>query len=360
MMQTSDARTRDAKTRDVRTRDAKTRMAAESREAPRALRQQAISLTRPIADLVARLRRKPPHVVLTCARGTSAHAATFGKHLIERHLGLPVSPVAPNIASLYRQPLSIRDQLFIAVSQGGASADIIDSTTMAKNSGAITVAIVNDGASPLATAAEIVLPIAAGAELSVAATKTFVASLAVLLRLVAAWKDDAAMLCGLDRLPDRLASASGLDWSPAVPALSAAHSLIAIGRGPTLAIAREAALKLKETCGVHAEAFSGAEFQHGPLSLIEQAYPVLMFMPGDASAEGLPELSADLATKGAQVYATGPLAGATMLPVLEPDHPDVDPICLIQSFYQCAVQVANWRGRDVDRPRHLQKVTRTR
>jgi len=343
------------------TNDSKTRMAAESREAPQALRRQAKSLAEPIAALAARLRRRPPQVVLTCARGSSAHAATFGKHLIERHVGIPVSAVAPNIASLYRRRMAIEHQLFIAVSQGGGSADIIESAVLARAAGAITVAIVNDGASPLAAAAEIVLPIEAGAELSVAATKTFVASLAVLLRLVAAWTGDVPMLRGLDRLPDRLASASGLDWSPAVPALSAARSLVAIGRGPTLAIAREAALKLKETCGVHAEAFSGAEFQHGPLALIEQAYPVLMFVPGDASAEGLAALAADLATKGAQVFAAGgPLAGAATLPTLEPDHPDADSICLIQSFYQCVVQAADRRGRDADRPPHLQKVTRTR
>jgi glutamine---fructose-6-phosphate transaminase (isomerizing) len=342
-------------------RDTNTRMAAESREAPQALRRQAQSLAEPVAALAARLRRSPPQVVLTCARGTSAHAATYGKHLIERHLGIPVSPVAPNIASLYRQPLSIKDQLFISVSQGGGSADIIESAMMAQAAGAITVAIVNDAASPLATASQIVLPIEAQVELSIAATKTFVASLAVLLRLVAAWKDDVAMLRGLDRLPDRLASASELDWSPAVPALSAAGSMMTIGRGPTLAIAREASLKLKETCGVHAEAFSAAEFQHGPLSLIEPAYPVLMFVPDDVSAEGLAVLAADLAAKGARVFATGgPLAGAAGLPALEPDHPDIDPICLIQSFYQCVGQVADRRGRDVDRPRHLQKLTRTR
>jgi glucosamine--fructose-6-phosphate aminotransferase (isomerizing) len=343
------------------TSESKTRMAAESREAPEALRRQARSLAAPIAELAARLRRKPPRVVLTCARGSSAHAATFAKHVIERHLGIPVSAVAPNIASLYRQSLSIKDQLFIAVSQAGGSADIIESAIMAKASGAITVAIVNDGASPLASVSEIVLPIEAHAELSVAATKTFVASLAVLLRLAASWKGDATMLRGLDRLPDRVASASGLDWSPAVPSLAAANSLITIGRGPTLAIAREASLKLKETCGLHAEAFSGAEFQHGPMSLVEKAYPVLIFMPGDASAEGLPELGADLATKGARVFATGaPLAGAAQLPTLEPDHADIDPVCLVQSFYQFVIQVADRRGRDVDRPRHLQKVTRTR
>jgi glutamine---fructose-6-phosphate transaminase (isomerizing) len=340
--------------------DTKTQMAAESREAPEALRRQARSLVTPIAELAARLRARPPQVVLTCARGSSAHAATFGKHLIERHIGIPVSAVAPNIASLYRQSLSIAGQLYITVSQAGRSVDIIESAAMARAAGAITVAIVNDPSSPLAEASEIVLPIEAQAELSVAATKTFVASLAVLLRLAAAWKDDAALRDGLDRLPDRLASASGLDWSAAARALSQASSTITIGRGPTLAIAREAALKLKETCGVHAEAFSGAEFQHGPLSLIEPDYPVLMFVPGDASTAGSSELAADLAAKGARVFATAPLDGAVALPALEPDHPDIDPVCLIQSFYQLAIRVADRRGRDVDRPRHLQKVTRTR
>lgn len=341
--------------------DSNTRMAAESREASETLRRQTEALAQPIAELVGRLRRRPPQVVLTCARGSSAHAATFGKYLIERHTGIPVSSVAPSIASLYRQQLSIRDQLFVAISQAGRSADVVESTTMAKSSGALTVAIVNDADSPLAQAAEIVLPIGARQELSVAATKTFVASLAVLLRLVACWKGGSEMQRGLDRLPGRLAAAAELDWSAAVPALTRAHSLMTIGRGPTLAIAREASLKLKEACNLHAEAFSSAEFQHGPLSLVEQDYPVLLFTPNDAAAEGLQEFAVDLASKGACVFATGDrVCGATNLPALASDHPDIDPICLIQTFHQLVIQVAAQRGRDVDRPRHLQKVTRTR
>ncbi len=341
--------------------DSNTRMAAESREASETLRRQAVALEQPIAELVGRLRSRAPQVVLTCARGSSAHAATFGKYLIERHIGIPVSSVAPSIASLYRQRLSIRDQLFIAISQAGRSADIIESAVMAKSSGAVTVAIVNDTASPLARTCEIVLPIGARQELSVAATKTFVASLAALVRLIACWKDDGAMQRGLDRLPGRLAAASELDWSAAVPPLARAHSLMTIGRGPTLAIAREASLKLKEACNLHAEAFSSAEFQHGPLSLVETDYPVLLFAPYDAAAEGLHEFAADLAAKGANVFATGaPVFGAANLPALEPDHPDIDPICLVQTFHQLVIRIAQRRGRDVDRPRHLQKVTRTR
>src|SRR6186713_2295069 len=120
-----------------------TRMGAEAREASLVLRRQA-SAQHPLTDLAARLRTKPPQLVVTCARGSSAHAATFGKHLIERHLGIPVSAAAPNIASIYRATLALRDQLFLAVSQAGRSADIVETAAMAKAAGAITVAIVND------------------------------------------------------------------------------------------------------------------------------------------------------------------------------------------------------------------------
>ena len=163
----------------------KTQMAAEFREAPDIVRRQAEELTQPIAELVAALRRRAPQVVVTCARGSSAHAATFGKHLIERHLGIPVSAVAPNIATVYRQRLHLEGQMFLAISQAGRSDDIVESVALAREAGALTAALVNDTDSPLAKACDVVLPMMAGPELSVAATKTFVASLAALLRLVA-------------------------------------------------------------------------------------------------------------------------------------------------------------------------------
>jgi len=337
------------------------RMAVELREAPDIVRRQAQVLAAPIAALVARLKRRPPIVVLTCARGSSAHAATFGKHLIERHLGIPCGAAAPNIASVYHRKLQIKDQLFLAVSQSGRSDDLVEFAMMAKTAGALTAAMVNDADSPLAAASEFVLPIAAGPELSVAATKTFVATLAGLIRLVAAWTGDDALTSALERLPDRIAAAAELDWSAASSVLMQADSLVTIGRGPTLAIAREAALKFKETCNLHAEAFSGAEFLHGPVSLVSDRYPVLTFMPTDAAAEGLQELVADLRGKGASVFATASdAATAGHLPALASDHPDTDAVCLIQSFYALAVRLARQRGTNVDQPRHLQKITRTR
>jgi glutamine---fructose-6-phosphate transaminase (isomerizing) len=343
------------------TLQADTHMLAEVREAPDAVARQAEALRTPLAELAARLRRSPPQVVVTCARGSSAHAATFGKHLIERYLRIPVAAAAPSVATVYGQRLRLEGQLFLTISQSGRSDDLIEQAAAARAAGATTVALVNATDSPLAAASDLVLPMAAGAELSVAATKTFVASVSALLRLAALWTEDRDMLSSLDRLPERLREATALDWSEALENFRVATSLVTIGRGPTLAIAREASLKLKETCNLHAEAFSGAEFLHGPVALVDDDYPILMFLPTDAAQQGLRTLAANLAAKGASLFvaeAGGTLAGR--LPTLAPDQPEADAICLIQSFYGLAVRLAQLRGIDVDRPRHLQKVTRTR
>jgi glucosamine--fructose-6-phosphate aminotransferase (isomerizing) len=331
-----------------------TGMASELREAPGAVRRQEAA-GQAIAELAARCRAKPPQFVVTCGRGSSAHAATFGKHLIERHLGIPVAAAAPNVATVYRQHMRLQDQLVLTISQSGRSDDLNEFAAMAKQAGALTVALVNDEQSPLARASDIVLPIAAGPEKSVAATKSFVASCAMLLRWTAAWNNDDKMHVAIARLPDRLAEAAELDWSAAASVVADAASLTTIGRGPTLAIAREAALKLKETCELQAEPFSSAEFQHGPMALVEARYPMLMFMPTDESAPGVRDFAADLRRKGAALFSTG-----EELPALKPDHGDADALCLIQSFYAFIIAVAERRGTDVDQPRHLQKVTRTR
>jgi glutamine---fructose-6-phosphate transaminase (isomerizing) len=337
------------------------RMEQEVGEAPDAVARQAQVLERPLQELGERLARMDPRVIVTCARGSSAHAATFGKHLIERHLGIPVAAAAPNIATVYGRQLRLKDQLFLAISQSGMSDDIVEAARAAKSSGALTVCILNEVASPLAAACDIVLPMAAGPELSVAATKTFITSLAALLRLTARWTKDAAMEQAVGRLPQRLAAAARLDWSGALDVLADAASLIAIGRGPTLAIAREAALKFKENCNLHAEAFSGAEFVHGPVALVERGYPILMFMPTDVAAPGMQQLAATLRGKDAAVLVTGSGdIAAGQLPAPTTDHPDTDAVCLIQTFYGMAYRLAARLGADVDRPRHLQKVTRTR
>ncbi len=332
-------------------------MVQELHEAPQALSRQQRELAAPLAELVACLARRPPQLVVTCARGSSAHAATFAKHLIELYLGIPVTAAAPSIASVYHRQLRLKDQLFLAISQSGSSEDLVESAAMARAAGALTAALVNTPQSPLAVACDVVLPMAAGPELSIAATKSFVASLAALLRLTALWAADGGLRSAVDRLPERVAAAGALDWSAALDVLAPAASLITIGRGPTLAIACEAALKLKEVANLHAEAFSGAEFRHGPMALVGARYPIFVLMPSDAAEAGMRRLVADLGGKGAALVVAGP---GGSLPVPAPDHPATDAVCLIQGFYAMLVRLAARLGIDPDRPRHLEKVTRTR
>lgn len=335
-------------------------MAEEIEEAPAVLARQETELAPCLGHLLPHLHRLQPSVVVTCARGSSAHAATFGKHMIERYLGLPVAEAAPSISSLYARRLDLRGQLVLAISQSGRSDDLIAFATDARSSGALTVAITNAPGSPLAAACAFVLPLAAGQERSVAATKTFMATAAALMRLVGAWADHPDLLRGVSRLPDRLALGSKLDWTFACEVLSHAPQFVILGRGPTLAIAREAALKLKETCGLHAEAYSAAEFLHGPVALIGADYPVLVFTPADEAAHATRQLCRDLQAKGAHLLVAD-TAGRHegVLPVLAPEQPEADALCLLQTSYTMTVALAARLGVNVDQPPHLLKITRT-
>src|SRR5438105_812924 len=335
------------------------RMEQEIAEAPDAVRRQADVLAHPVAELARRLRQINPAVVVTCARGSSAHAAAFAKHAIERHLQIPVAPAAPSIVTVYHRDLKLKGQLFLCVSQSGRSDDLIAQTQSARAAGALTVALVNAENTPLAAACDIALPLCAGPELSVAATKSFVATLAAILRIVGEWTENTAIHAALTRLPDRLAATTALDWSACFDAFGRASSLTTIGRGPTLPIAREAALKLKETCNLHAEGYSSAEFQHGPMALVTDQYPILMFTPGDEAAVTLLKLAESLSAKNAALFRVAHSGSGRLLPALAPDQPEADAICMIQSFYVAAAELAKLRGIDPDNPRHLQKVTRT-
>jgi glucosamine--fructose-6-phosphate aminotransferase (isomerizing) len=247
-----------------------------------------------------------------------------------------------------------------AFSQSGHSPDLVESLRFLGGRGAITAAFVNATLSPLAHTARWVIPLEAGEERGVAATKSFIAQIAAAARLVAAWQGADDLERAIDGLPDVLEEAVRSDWSPGVEALVEAQRMLVIGRGTGLAIALEAALKLKETCALQAEAFSGAELMHGPLALVERGFPVLVFAPRGPAQAGLLALAADLRTRGARVLLAAP--GATPgcdLPLIPAACVDLDPVCAIQSFYPMAEALARARGLDPDRPRHLAKVTRT-
>ncbi|RVC79824.1 SIS domain-containing protein, partial [Mesorhizobium sp. M4A.F.Ca.ET.022.05.2.1] len=230
----------------------------------------------------------------------------------------------------------------------------------ARAGGALTVAITNTADSPLARASDFAIDILAGPERSVAATKTFVNSAVAGLALMAHCTGDEALLAALAHLPEHFEKAIACDWMALAGALETPRSLFILGRGPSAAMANEAALKFKETCGMHAEAYSAAEVMHGPLALIGPGFPVLALAARDASEPSVAEAADSLAGKGAAVFVTSDKANkALALPHVATGHPLTDPLTLIVSFYGFVEAFARHRGLDPDTPRNLRKVTET-
>ncbi|WP_207100213.1 SIS domain-containing protein [Paracoccus shandongensis] len=335
-------------------------MAREIAEIPDAARRFLDGSRDALRTAAAALRDRGPVVVTTVARGSSDHAAAYLKYAIELEQGIPVASLGPSIASIYRRPLHLAQAACIGISQSGRSPDIVEMIRAAGEGGALTVAITNAPDSPLAEGAAHPLPLLAGVERSVAATKTFVASVLAGLALLAEWREDAALRRAVDGLPDAFARALDCDWSPLAACLAGADSAYVLGRGPALAIAGEAALKLKETCGLHAEAFSGAEVLHGPAAIVQSGFPVLALGVADAALPQLVATAERLAAQGADVFLTGAVApGAETLPSVPGLHPVVAPLVLAVSFYACVEGLARARGFDPDVPPHLRKVTET-
>jgi glutamine---fructose-6-phosphate transaminase (isomerizing) len=336
-----------------------TRMFAEAGEAGDVVAHQMEANAAAVATLAARLRATPPTGVITCARGSSDHAATFAKYLIETRVGVRVSSAAPSIASVYRQAPAADGMLAIGISQSGKSPDIVESIRTAGRAGATTVAMVNVADSPLAQLSDVVLPLHAGAETSVAATKSYIAALSQVAALVAAWSEDSVLEAALRDLPALLRSAWTADWTAMVDRLTDSRGLYVIGRGVGLGIAQEAALKLKETCSLHAEAFSAAEVRHGPMTLIGPGFPLLVIAQSDEAGDGLDELIAEMVARGGDVLVAGrSVPGAIELPTRK-THPALEPLLAIQSFYRAVNTLSARRGFDPDRPPHLAKVTET-
>jgi glucosamine--fructose-6-phosphate aminotransferase (isomerizing) len=335
-------------------------MLLEALEAPAAVARQLAADADSWRDLGAALRAQSPTSLLTVARGSSDHAAHYAGYLIMARLGRLVTSLPMSLVTLYQSRIGCQGLAAFAFSQSGQSPDLVEPMRYFHQGGALTAAFVNDTASPLAQAAEWVFGLHAGQEASVAATKSFITQLVSGARLVAAWEGDAQLQDALAALPDALHHAALADWSVAVQTLQHADRLFVIGRGLGLPVALEAALKFKETCAIQAEAFSGAEVQHGPMALIEEGYPLLVFAPRGPAQAGLLQLAEAMRARGAQVLLAAPAGthGAS-LRIAQTGSPDLDPIAAIQSFYPMVEAVARARGFDPDKPRHLNKVTRT-
>lgn len=312
------------------------------------------------AELGRKLRTTTFNTALTVARGSSDHAANYCAYLIMARMGRVVASLPMSLVTLYKSPLVTRDTLTIAISQSGQSPDVVEPIRYFRDGGATTVALVNDIGSPLAQAAEWAMPLHAGKELSVAATKSFITSLVAGARLVAQWQNDPELLDGLAALPDALDAAGKADWAEAIDVLAPARNIMVVGRGISFPIALESALKFKETSALQAEAFSGAEIKHGPMALIEEGYPLLIYATRGPTQDGLIKLATEMRGRGARVLLAAPdnIAERDLtLPVAA--TPDLDPIVAIQSFYVMAARLAEARGMDPDAPRHLSKVTKT-
>ncbi|MGH8121921.1 MAG: SIS domain-containing protein [Rudaea sp.] len=337
-----------------------TRMFGEAGESADAIERQLQANDAIVSRLALALQETPPRFIVTCARGSSDHAATFAKYVFETQIGLMTASASPSVSSIYHTEQKLDGALYIAISQSGKSPDLVRHAQGAKRAGAHVVALVNVEDSPLAAVADTVVPLRAGPELSVAATKSYLCALSAVVHIAARWKNDGALFDALRATPAAMRATWIMDWSPLVDGLVEARNLFVVGRGLGLGAAQEAALKLKETCGLHAEAFSAAEVKHGPMALVGRDFPVLFLAQRDESWNGTRELAKEFAARGAKVWITSADAAQPhVLPVAEAPHPVCAPLIAIQGFYRAANALAIRRGRNPDVPPHLNKVTQT-
>jgi glucosamine--fructose-6-phosphate aminotransferase (isomerizing) len=337
-----------------------TNMRKEIDEIPEAAARLLDGSAAELAAAGRALREKDPAFLITIARGSSDHAATFIKYAVELTAGRPVASLGPSLASIYGAKLKLDGGAAIAISQSGKSPDIVAMAEAATKAGAVTVALTNTLPSPIASASAHAININAGPELAVAATKSFVNSIVAGLALLSEWVGDEALKAAICDLPGHFEKAVKLDWSALANELGDAESLYMLGRGPALAIASEAALKFKETSNMHAEAYSAAEVLHGPVALVEKRFPVVTFAARDAAEASAIEIADSLAAKGALAFATSDkVKDARRLPFVATGHPLTDALTLILPFYGFVEAWSRAKGFNPDAPVALKKVTET-
>jgi glutamine---fructose-6-phosphate transaminase (isomerizing) len=323
-------------------------------------------------DVLGRIRtaarRRSLAFALIAARGTSDHAATYAQYVLGARNGLPVALATPSLTTVYRRPPRVGDALVIGISQSGRSPDVVGVVAEARSQGALTLAITNDPESELGAAAEFVVDLATGPELAVAATKTYVAELAAvaLLSLALDRDDDAVARESVRSVPGAIASA--LASEPAAAAAAAECAGIAravvLGRGFQYATAREWSLKLKEIAGVLADPYSAADFEHGPITLVEPGFPALAVATSGAALTGVVALLRRLVHTGADLVVASDDPAVRSLGrvglVLPDGVPEwLAPVASIVPLQLFAYHLALAKGMDAERPRHLQKVTLT-
>ncbi len=317
-------------------------------------------------EVVETLRKLPARLVLSLARGSSDNAVTFFTYLAGQYLGLPVASVPPSLITVYASKMTLEGALAVGVSQSGESSDVVEGLRALSKAGATTVAVTNAAGSALEATADFCLRQNAGRENAVAASKTFSSQMMVLALLVARWSGDEALLGALNSVPALMESVLKNQTAVARAALRLTHaeSGYVLGRGLSYGPALEVALKLKETSYLHAQAYSSAEFQHGPIAAVGPGEPIILLGSGDATLQSTLEVAKRLRDLGADltvVSGAAELLDLADAPVPLPRdlHGVSEAFLHVLAGQLLALHLTHAKGLDPDAPRHLSKVTKT-
>lgn len=326
-------------------------MAKEAAQSPNIIKAQLSDNASLCKKIGEKLRANPPKFVYIIGRGSSDHAGVFAKYLIEVELGIPVCSAAPSVSSLFKQQLQLKHALVLCISQSGKSPDILSQVKAAQQTGAICIALVNDETSPLAKLADTVVPLRAGEEKAVAATKSYLATLSAILQVVGAWAQSTEILTALNELPEHLQKTIEAPPQLSLGFVQPLRNCVVLGRGFGYAISREIALKLKEVCGIHAEAFSSAEFLHGPATLVSKKLAIIDIDLNDETSDAHRAQLAEMNKRGATIIQ---LTG-----LVQKVHPRLAPLTILQRFYLDVEQISLAMGLNPDAPEGLNKITQT-
>jgi glutamine---fructose-6-phosphate transaminase (isomerizing) len=349
--------------------DGATRMRREIEQIPDVVARLIAESGPELETAAAAIGDAGPGWIMIAGRGTSDHAAVYAQYLFETYLGLPTGLVKPSVTTIYGARLDWSGGLVVAISQSGRSPDVVEVVEAARRSGALTLAITNERDSPLGAASELNLACRAGHELAVPATKTYVAQLAALAALVGRLRPASGLDEALATIPEALRGTLELtrEWldGPAdavVASLAAADRALLVSRGYNLATSFELALKLKETCGLFAEAYATADFAHGPLVLAAAGVPTLAIRPDGEMGELVDATVAAVAARGGRTTLIGGPGvagrdGALALPYRVPEA--LSPLLLVVPGQLLVEATARRRGISPDSPVGLGKVTLT-
>ncbi|MEN8165167.1 MAG: SIS domain-containing protein [Acidobacteriota bacterium] len=320
------------------------------------------------ADEIARtIKKRGVPSIFLAARGTSDNAGLYAKYLWGSMNRLPVALAAPSLFTTYQTPPSIQGSLVVGISQSGQSPDIVSVVAEGRRQGALTLAITNDPASPLAGEADMVLETMAGPERSIAATKTYTTQLLAIALLSVAMRGEVEQFEALTSIPELIGKTLALE--PVIEQAAQRYrymsQCVVIGRGYNYATAYEWSLKLKELTYVVAEPYSSADFQHGPIAIVSDGFPVLAVVPQGAVCEEVSSMLSNLVEERmAELVAVSNdpkiLDLATTAIPLPDDLPEwISPLVGIVPAQLFCYHLTRAKGHNTEKPRGLNKVTRT-